>query len=285
MSWVQTLQSLTQGEVIAVDGKQLRGSVDNGAGQAAMNIVSAWATANELVLGEVSVEEKSNEITAIPKLLKLLDIRGCLITVDALGTQREIAEQIIDQGGDYLFAVKENQGQLYEDLEMLFSVDQADGFRADGYSHDRRVSNNHGRMEIREGWAISEEAYLDFVRSRVRWKGMRTVGMIVSERPLREKTEIKTRYYLSSRRMNAKAMLKAKRSHWGIENKLHWVLDIAFDEDHCRVRKDHAPENFAIMRHMALNMLKQETTVKAGILAKRKKAGWDEAYLLKVLSI
>lgn len=284
LSWVQTIQSLTQGEVIAVDGKQLRGSIDPRAGQVAFDIVSAWATTNELVLGEVKVEEKTNEITAIPQLLKLLDITGCLITVDAMGTQTEIAQQIIDQGGDYLFAVKENQGQLFEDLEILFSGDQADGFTHPGYSHARRVNKGHGRLEIRECWTISEEEYLDFVRHRADWKGLQSVAMIVSERRLEEKTEIKTRYYLSSRRMDAKAFLKAKRSHWGIENGLHWVLDIAFDEDHCRVRKDHAPENFAILRHLALNMLKQETTVKAGIHAKRMKAGWDETYLLKVLN-
>jgi predicted transposase YbfD/YdcC len=285
LSWVQTIQELTQGEVIAIDGKQLRGSHNRREGQEALDIVSAWATTNELVLGEVKVDEKSNEITAIPKLLQLLDLSGCLITIDAIGTQTEIAELIIDRGGEYLLAVKQNQGQLYEDLEFLFSGDQAEGFVQRGYSHTRKVDNAHGRMEIRECWAISEEEYLDFLANGSRWKGLRTLARIDSERRLADKTESHTRYYISSRRLDAKAVLKAKRAHWGIENRLHWVLDIAFQEDRSRVRKDHAPENLAILRHVAVNMLKQEKTVKAGIQAKRLKAGWDADYLLKVLSV
>ena len=282
--WVKLIQEVTQGQVIAIDGKQIRGSKDIPAGQAAIYMVSAWATANQLVLGQRKVDDKSNEITAIPQLMKVLDLAGCIVVVDAIGTQTKIAKTIIDQGADYVLAVKENQGHLYEDIHDLFEEDWKQNFAGAPYSYAKVVNKNHGRIEIRECWSISDPEYLANIRELDRWKGVQSLVMILSKRQIGEKQEVQDRYYITSLGSDAKKILQAKRSYWGIENCLHWVLDIAFNEDHCRVRKDHAPQNFAILRHMALNMLKLETTVKAGIKAKRLKCGWDTGYLLKVLA-
>ncbi len=284
MEWVQAIVELTQGQVIAIDGKQLRGSQDSENGKRAIYMVSAWATANELVLGQRKVDEKSNEITAIPKLLKLLDIAGCIVTIDAIGTQTKIAKTIIEQGADYLLAVKENQGNLYEDIQDLFEEDARYNFEGAPYDYAKTVNKGHGRIEIRQCWAISDPEYLAQIRDRERWSGLKSVVMLVSERRIGEVSEILTRYFISSLDSKAENILKVKRSHWGIENRLHWVLDIAFNEDHSRVCQKNAPHNFAILRHMALNLLKQEHTAKVGIKAKRLKCGWDTDYLLSVLA-
>ncbi len=284
LEWVQTIQALTHGQVIALDGKQLRGSQDGVLGKNAIYLVSAWATQDQLVLGQRKVDDKSNEITAIPKLLKLLEIAGCIVAVDALTTPTHIAKPILERGGDYILAVKDNQGHLYEDLVDLFGDDRAYGFRDAPYLHARTVNQGHGRLEIRECWSISDPEYLAQIRDRDRWAGVRSLVLIISQRPQGEEREIQERYFITSLENNPERILQAKRSYWGIENGLHWVLEIAFNEDHSRVRKDQAPHNFAILRHMALNLLKQEKTVKAGIKANRLKCGWDTAYLLKVLN-
>ena len=283
IEWVQTIEKLTAGQVIAVDGKKLRRSHDQDAGKAAIYMVSAWATQNELVLGQAKVADKSNEITAIPELLQLLDITGCIVTVDAIGTQTEIAKTIIEGGGDYLLAVKENQGHLFEDIRSLFDVDVAQGIEHAPYKYAKVINKGHGRIETRECWVTDKEEYLSLIRKRQQWKGLKSIIRIVSQRQIAEKVEVQTRYFISSLPADAKAILKAKRSHWKIENQLHWVLDIAFREDECRVRKDHAAENLAVLRHMALNLLKNEKTAKGGIHAKRLQAGWNNDYLLTIL--
>ena len=283
IEWIQAVEEVTNGEVIAIDGKKLRRSHDQEVGKAAIYMVSAWATENQLVLGQTKVAETSNEITAIPKLLQLLEISGCIVTIDAIGTQTEIAKTIIEKGGDYLLSVKENQGCLFEDIETLFNVDVAQEFKYAEYSYAKTVNKGHGRIETRECWATDKEKYLALIRKRENWQGLKSVVRIVSKRKIGDKTEIKTRYFISSLPADAKVVLNVKRDHWKIENQLHWVLDIAFREDECRIRKDHAAENMAVLRHIALNLLKRDKTAKGGIHAKRLQAGWNNNYLLSIL--
>jgi predicted transposase YbfD/YdcC len=283
LTWIQAVSEVTRGQVIAIDGQVLRGSCHRMLGQAGIDLVSAWATANHLVLGQVKVDDKSNEITAIPKLLHVLEIAGCIVTIDAIGCQTEIAQAIVDLDADYVLAVKQNQGHLYEDIQGLFEAAQDVHFQDVPHDYHKTTDKGHGRLEIRECWTIADRALLSYVRNRDDWRNLRTIVQVVAERRVNGETTREARYFISSLDGDARRMLKAVRGHWGIENSLHWVLDIAFDEDHQRVRKDNGPANFAVLRHIALNLLKQEKSVRAGIKAKRLKAGWDEPYLLKVL--
>lgn len=283
LSWMSAVSGVMDSQVIALDGKVLRGSQDQGIGKAAIDMVSAWATANRLVLGQVKVAEKSNEITAIPQLLEALEVSGCIVTIDAMGCQTEIAEKIIAREADYVLALKENQGNLYEDVERLFDDLESSQYQAYKFDFDKTVDKNHGRIEIRECWTISDPEVLRYLRGFANWKNLVTVSRIRSQRWIGEEKSCEDRYHIASI-TGATRVLWSVRSHWGIENELHWTLDIAFDEDRCRVRKDHGPENLALLRHIALNLLKQEKTCKRGIKGKRLLAAWKEDYLLKVLA-
>ena len=284
MDWVNSVSQLTQGQVIALDGKTLRRSHDRPSGKAAIHMVSAWASENSLVLGQVKVDEKTNEITAIPELLNLLDVSGCIVTIDAMGCQKKIAQQIVSQEADYLLAVKENQGKLLEDVADLFSCGQRTGFADIQHDFCQTVSSGHGRVETRRCWTIDDPEQLSYLDTRGDWPGLRSIGMVAAGRYQGEQVSEETRYYISSPESDAHRFLRATRSHWGIENRVHWILDVSFREDESRVRTGNAPENLAIVRHMALNLLRQDRTSKASIKAKRKLAGWDNDYLLSIFS-
>ena len=281
-TWVTALVEATNGRVIAIDGKTLRRSYDTASGQGALHLVSAWATANHLTLGQCAVAEKSNEITAIPELLKLLELTGAVVTIDALGCQTAIAAQIEQAGGDYVLAVKENQPTLYADVQALFVQGLEDDFA--GLEHRAQVTRarGHGRVEERNYHVVAvPEAF----RARHReWAGLRTLGMVFSVRQVGPaEPTCETRFFISSLPPKVKAFARAVRSHWGIENSLHWVLDVTFREDGSRLRKDHGPENLALLRRLAVSLLKREKGSKLSLAAKRKAAGWDDDYLLEVL--
>jgi predicted transposase YbfD/YdcC len=288
LGWVQAVVAHTRGQVtprqvVALDGKTLRRSHDRSNGKAAIHLVSAWATANRLVLGQVKVEDKSNEITALPALLRLLALEGCIVTIDALGCQTAIAQTILEQGADYVLALKGNQPALEQAVQVMFADALAREFR--GIAHDQHTTmeKGHGRLEVRRCWTISEPEHIAYLAAEERWPGLRSIGMIEAERTVGEATTRETRYFISSLAGDAAPFARAVRAHWGIENRLHWVLDIAFREDDCRVRQGEAAQNFAVLRQVALNLLRQEQTARIGVKAKRLKAGWDEQYLLKVL--
>jgi predicted transposase YbfD/YdcC len=280
LAWVQEVAGVPQGQVVAIDGKTLRRSHDRAGGKAAIHMVSAWASANRLVLGQVKTDDKSNEITAIPELLRVLDLTGCIVTIDAMGCQRDMATTIVDHGAEYVLALKGNQGTLHADVQLFFETAQATGFKAVPHTFHQTVDGDHGRIETRRCWATSDIAWLD---PKGRWSGLTSIAMLEAIRDIEEHTTTEVRFFITTLPAEAQTILHAVRSHWTIENSLHWVLDIAFREDDSRIRKGHAPQNFAVLRHIALNLLQQDTTLKRGLKSQRLKAGWDHDYLLHIL--
>jgi predicted transposase YbfD/YdcC len=281
LNWIKSISNVTQGEVIAIDGKTLRHSYDHAQEKSAIKMVSAWATNNRLVLGQVKVDDKSNEIKAIPELLKVLSLRGCIVTIDAIGCQKEIVKLIAQQEADYVITLKKNQGSLYNRVEALFSEALRSKYEGFTHSSNRRSQESHGREETRYCVMLSDvQAQID---PEGEWQNLQSIGRADVMRTVKGKTKIEARYFISSLPNNAKLLADSVRQHWGIENSLHWVLDVAFREDDSRIRKDNAPQNFAVLRHIANSLLQQNKSVKTGIKNKRLKAGWDNEYLTKVL--
>lgn len=283
LGWVCSIAEVAAGEVVAVDGKQLRRSHDRRLGKDAITLVSAWATEQGVALGQVKVAEGSNEITALPRLLAVLALKGCIVTLDAMGCQTEIVERLVEQGADYVITLKANQGNLHADVADLFAYAHTTGFAGMAHDYARTVNKGHGRLEVRECWTLRDLEAFPHLRKLSAWKGLRTVAMVRYESRVGAQIREEVRYCISSLPNDAALLLHSVRRHWRIENGLHWVLDIAFREDDARVRRDHAAENFAVLRRMALNLLKQEQSARCGVKTRRLKAGWDEAYLLKVL--
>lgn len=273
--WVDNLALSLKGKTVAIDGKTLRGSHDRINEKSSVHMVSAWASDIRLVLGQLKIHNKSNEITAIPELIKTLSLQGAVVTIDAMGCQKKITRTIIDEKADYVIQVKDNQHTLHEDVSLYFK--DPDKTKIDSF---QTIDGEHGRIETRSYTTSSD---IEWLQEKHLWAGLKTICKVTRTRDVDGKISTEDAYFISSLQNNASMIGNAIREHWGIENGLHWCLDISFREDHCRVRKDHAPENFGILRHMAMNLLKQEKSLKRGIQTKRLKAAWDHSYLLKIL--
>jgi predicted transposase YbfD/YdcC len=280
LSRITALHEVTDGQVVAIDGKALRRSFDAASSKTALHMVSAWATANHISLGQVVVDEKSNEITAIPKLLRLLELSGCLVTIDAMGCQTEIAQEVVTAGADYVLAVKANQPTLHDGIIRFFLEHFDDDFARVKVSRHETRERGHGRQEHRSYFVCAAP---DNLPDRDRWPGLAAIGVAISDTVRGGKSCDDVRYYILSKKLTGRRFGAAVRGHWSIENRLHWQLDVTFQEDQCRVRKGHADANLSILRRTALSLLKNNTTLKVGIKNRRLAAAWDDSYLEQVL--
>lgn len=283
LQWVNQVVKATGAQVVPIDGKRVKGSYDRSKKQSALHLVSAWASEHRLMLGQVKVENKSNEITAIPALLELLDITGCIITIDAMGTQTEIARQIVAKGADYVLSLKANHPTLYAGVKAWFETAHSTLFEGIEYSYNQRVEAGHHRQENRLLWAVPVASIADIYQPSP-WSGLQSVVMVLRVRQLWNKTTREVQFYLSSLSCDAVKIGRAIRAHWSIENQLHWVLDVTLGEDASRIRTGHSPENFALMRRMAMSLLNQETSTKRSLRQKTKRAAMDSNYMLQVLA-
>ncbi len=280
LSWITDLHAISDGQIAAIDGKTLRRSFDAAHGKSALHMVSAWASANQITLGQVAVDDKSNEITAIPKLLQLLELSGCLVTIDALGCRTEIAAAIVNRGADYVSAVKANQPKLHDGIQDFFAAHLEDDFARTKVRRHRTKAVGHGRVETREYFVCPVP---DDLPDAARWQGLKAIGMAITRCLRNGKESDEARYYILSTYPAGKRFAEAVRGHRGIENRLHRQLDVSFGEGRSRLRVGHAAENLSAVRRLTLGLLKNETTAKLGIKNKRLAAGWNETYLEQVL--
>ncbi len=281
MKWVEDVSQILKNEIVAIDGKTLRRSHDYPSGKKAIHMINAWATGSNIVLGQYKTEEKSNEITAIPLLLKMLDISGCIITIDAMGCQKKIASTIIEKKADYVLSLKENHPTMLKNTQLYMDDIIESGKKNIDYYYHETFDGDHGRIETRKYWVTSN---IKLLQGKENWKNMRSIGVVERTREIGENISIEKHYYISSIESDVELFAKAVRNHWGIENGLHWTLDMAFREDECRIRKGNAPENFSVLRQMALNLLKSEQSFKGSINTKRLKAAWNRDYLKTVIN-
>jgi len=280
--WVENVFHVTKGQVVAIDGKTARRSHDKTIGKDVIHMVSAWASTNGIVLGQRKVDAKSNEITAIPELLRLLDISGCIVTIDAMGCQKKIAQTICDEKADYVLSVKDNQGKLHQDLQDWFAYGDQVNFENMGSSYCEMVNKGHGRIEIRRCWVVSDPVAFENIRHYEGWAGLQSIVRVQRERRQGEKVQEETAFFISSLSNDAKTILNATRQHWAIENSLHWVLDVTFREDDSRIRAGNSPQNMTVLRHLALNILKNDKS-KGSIRNKRYKAALNTTFLEQLL--
>lgn len=280
--WVEGIFTVTQGEVVAIDGKTARRSYDKAIGKDAIHMVSAWASANGIVLGQRKVDDKSNEITAIPELLDLLSITGCIVTIDAMGCQKKIAQKIRDKQADYVLAVKDNQGKLHQDIQDWFAYAEKTEFNSIHHDYHKQVSKAHGRLEIRQCWVIDDPIAFEYIRHYEGWTDLSAIVCLKRDRRMADTIQQETAYYITSLKGNAQKILTATRCHWSIENSLHWVMDVTFREDASRIRKDNSSQNIVVLRHIALNILKKDKS-KGSLRQKRYKATLDDTFLAKLL--
>lgn len=284
IKWMKSVSKKTDGDIIAIDGKTLRGSYDDNSEKAAIHMVSAWSTTNSFVLGQEKTSEKSNEITAIPELLNVLDIKGCIVSIDAMGCQTEIAKKIIKKEADYILALKGNQGNLFADVNYFFNNAFANNFKNIEHEFHEDLDYGHGRIETRQCWLIDPKKFKSCFVNLEKWCNLQGIIMIKTKREIKDTKTADTRFYITSHKADARFFSEAVRKHWQVENSLHWTLDVSMKEDASRIRTEASPENYATIRHIALNIIRNDKTIKASVKRKMNRASLDDNFRTSLIN-